>query len=94
MIRLSFYFQEIYCRSNLTISINNVVRSEPFIAQLQQLLSADPSLRDAARTGSPVAHGGHHGRCFNGGNLRNALPPLGASLSLWEKTALAHYELS
>ncbi len=24
--------------------------------------------------------------------LPNALPPLGASLSLWEKTALAHYE--
>ncbi|NEU76868.1 hypothetical protein PI95_031300 [Hassallia byssoidea VB512170] len=24
---------------------------------------------------SPVAHGGDHGRCYNGGNLRNALPP-------------------
>uniref|UniRef100_UPI001F271C91 hypothetical protein n=1 Tax=Hassallia byssoidea TaxID=482630 RepID=UPI001F271C91 len=40
--------------------------------------------------GSPVAHGEDHATLLNAGNPRTEVAPLGASLSLWEKTALAH----
>ncbi|WP_172195239.1 hypothetical protein [Brasilonema sennae] len=35
-------------------------------------MTPDASSRE---TLSAVAHGGNHGRCYNGGNPRNALPP-------------------